>query len=150
MLIAASTRSRTIDSDVAADVADLGELGGLDLDERRAGQPGEPAGDLGLPDAGGADQDDVVRRDLVPDVVRRLGPAPAVPERDGDRLLGGLLADDVAVELGHDLARAAAPPARGAALGGVRRAVGGDGWSGGVGHVTSRLGSSRMVMCRLV
>ena len=57
-----------------------------------------------FPDAGGADHDDVVGGDLVPDVVRRLGPAPAVPHRDGDRLLGGLLAHDVAVELGHDLA----------------------------------------------
>jgi hypothetical protein len=31
---------------------------------------------------------------------------PAVAERDRDRALGGVLADDVAVELGDDLARA--------------------------------------------
>ena len=40
--------------DVAADVADLGELGRLDLDERRVGEPREPARDLGLADAGRA------------------------------------------------------------------------------------------------
>src|SRR5262249_62097280 len=38
--------------DVAADITDLGELGGLDLDERRAGELGKAAGDLGLADAG--------------------------------------------------------------------------------------------------
>ena len=94
-----------MDSTSRPDVADLGELGRLDLDERRAGEPRQPARDLGLPDAGGADQDDVVGRDLVPDVVGRLGAAPAVPQRDGDGLLGGVLPDDVAVELGDDLPR---------------------------------------------
>ena len=34
--------------DVAADIADLGELGRLDLDERRVGQLGQPPADLGL------------------------------------------------------------------------------------------------------
>ena len=51
--------------DVAADVADLGVLGGLDLEERRLGELGQPAGDLGLPHPGGPDHDDVLRRDLV-------------------------------------------------------------------------------------
>ena len=51
--------------DVAADVADLGELRRLDLDERRLRQLGQPARDLGLADAGRADHDDVLRRDLV-------------------------------------------------------------------------------------
>jgi hypothetical protein len=56
--------------DVAADVADLGELGRLDLDEGRVGQPRQAARDLGLADAGGADHQDVLRRDLV---AQRLG-----------------------------------------------------------------------------
>jgi hypothetical protein len=34
--------------DVAADIADLGEFGRLDLEERRAGELGQPARDLGL------------------------------------------------------------------------------------------------------
>ena len=46
--------------DVAAHVAHLGELRRLHLDERGAGQPRQAPGDLGLPDAGRTDQDDVV------------------------------------------------------------------------------------------
>src|SRR6516165_10633277 len=45
--------------DVAADVAHFGELGRLDLDERRGREPGETAGNLGLAYAGGADHEDV-------------------------------------------------------------------------------------------
>ena len=89
---------------VAADVADLGELRRLDLDERRTGEPGQPAGHLGFPDAGRADHDDVVGGDLVADVVGRLGAAPAVSHRDGHRLLGRILPHDVAVQLRDDLA----------------------------------------------
>jgi predicted Zn-dependent protease with MMP-like domain len=37
--------------DVAADITDLGEFRGFDLDERRAGEFGEPPRDLGLADA---------------------------------------------------------------------------------------------------
>jgi hypothetical protein len=51
--------------DVASDVADLGELAGLDLDERRSDELGQPPGDLGLADAGRADEDDVLGCDLV-------------------------------------------------------------------------------------
>ena len=40
---------------IAADVANLGELGGLNLGERRVGEVRKPAGDLGLADAGGTD-----------------------------------------------------------------------------------------------
>ena len=92
--------------DVAADIADLGELGRLDLDERRLGQAGQPARDLGLADAGRADHQDVLGQHLVAQLGRQLLAAPAVAQRDGDRALGVVLADDVAVELGDDLARA--------------------------------------------
>ena len=51
--------------DVAADVADLGELRRFDLDERRLRQPRQPPRDLGLADAGRADHQDVLRRDLL-------------------------------------------------------------------------------------
>ena len=57
--------------DVLADVADLGELGRLDLDEGRVGQPRQAARDLGLAHAGGPDHQDVLRRDLA---AQRLGP----------------------------------------------------------------------------
>ena len=46
--------------DVAADIADLGELGGFDFQERRTGQFGDTAGDFGLAAAGGADHQDVL------------------------------------------------------------------------------------------
>src|SRR5437762_2752923 len=89
--------------DVAPHVADLRVLGGLDLQEGRLGELREPARDLGLPDAGRPDHDDVLRRDLVAELRRQVLPAPAVPQRDGDGALGPLLADDVPVELGDDL-----------------------------------------------
>ena len=50
--------------DVAADIADLGELGGLDLDEGRAGELRQPPRDLGLADAGRPDHQDVFRQHL--------------------------------------------------------------------------------------
>ena len=90
--------------DVAADIADLGELGRLDLEERRLGELGEAARDLGLADAGRADHQDVLRVDLVADVVGQLLAPPAVAQRHGDGALGVGLADDEAVELGDDLA----------------------------------------------
>ena len=90
--------------DVAADVADLGELGRFHLDERRLCQFGQPTGDLGLADAGRADHQDVLRQHLVLDRALQLLAAPAVAQRNGDRALGVVLADDVAVQFGNDLA----------------------------------------------
>ena len=102
--IATSTRSRMMLLDVAADVADLGELRRLDLDERRARELGQAARDLRLADAGRADHQDVLRQHLFVEVALQLLAAPAVAQRDGDGALGVVLADDVAVELGDDLA----------------------------------------------
>src|SRR6056297_1601789 len=90
--------------DVAAHVADLGELGGLDLDEGGAGEFGEAAGDLGLADAGGADHQDVLGVNLVAQVVGQLLAAPAVAQGDGGGALGVLLADDETVKLADDFA----------------------------------------------
>src|SRR5690606_27017798 len=83
--------------DVAADVADFGELGRLDLDEWGLGELGQAAADLGLAAAGGPDHQDVLRRDLVAQLGREALAAPAVPERHGDCALGFGLADDVLV-----------------------------------------------------
>ncbi len=89
--------------DVAADIADFGELGRLDLHERRVGEPREAPRDLGLADAGRTDQQDVLRRDLLPQRLGDLLAAPAVAQRNRDRALGGVLPDDVLVELVDDL-----------------------------------------------
>ena len=91
--------------DVAADVADLGELRRLDLEERRLREPRQAPRDLGLADAGRPDHQDVLRRDLLGHLRRQLLPAHPVAQRDRDRALRLVLADDVLVELGDDLAR---------------------------------------------
>ena len=91
--------------DVAADVADLGELRRFDLQERRARQPRQAPRDLRLSDAGRPDHDDVLRRDLVAQLRRELLPPPAIAQRDGHGALGRVLPDDVRVELAHDLFR---------------------------------------------
>ena len=88
--------------DVAADIADLGEFGGLDLDERRAGELRQPPRDLGLADAGRPDHQDVFRQHFLAQQAGELQPPPAVAQRDGDRALGVGLADDEAVEFGND------------------------------------------------
>ncbi len=91
--------------DLASDVADLGELGRLDLDERRLGEPRQPARDLGLADAGRADHQDVLRRDLLSQRFLHLHATPAVAQRDRHGALGRALADDVLVQFRDDLLR---------------------------------------------
>jgi hypothetical protein len=89
--------------DIAAVVADLGEFGGFDFHEGSAGEGSEPAGDLGFTDAGGADHDDVFRRDILAKRIGKLLATPAVADGDGDGAFGVGLADDVFVEFGDDL-----------------------------------------------
>jgi len=88
--------------DVATDIADFGELGGLDLDEGRIGKLCQTARDLGLADSGGTDHQDVFRRDFLTQRIRHLRAPPAIAQRDGDRALGGGLTDDMFVQLGND------------------------------------------------
>ena len=90
--------------DIAADIADLGELGRLDLHEGRVGELGETARDFRLADAGRPDHQDILRQHLLAHGFGELLAAPAVAERDGDGALGVLLADDMTVEFGNDLA----------------------------------------------
>ena len=66
--------------DVAADVADLGELGRLHLEERRAGELGQAARDLGLAAAGRADHQDVLGQHLFLEVIGQLLAPPAVAQ----------------------------------------------------------------------
>ena len=64
----------------------------------------QPARNLGLADAGRADHQDVLGQHLLAQLVVELQPPPAVAQRDRDRALGVVLADDEAVELGDDFA----------------------------------------------
>ena len=91
--------------DVAADVADLGELRRFDLEERRACEFRKTARDLGFADAGRADHQNVLRQHFVAKLAGQLLAPPAIAQRDGDGALGVVLADDVAVEFGDDFAR---------------------------------------------
>ncbi|MNN30082.1 hypothetical protein D3C81_1437180 [compost metagenome] len=90
--------------DITAHVADFGELGRFDLDERRVGQLGQAAGDFGLADAGRADHQDVLRGHFGAQLGGELHAPPAVAQGDGHGALGVVLADDVAVEFVDDLA----------------------------------------------
>ena len=91
--------------DVAADVADFGELAGLHFQKRRIGELGQAPRELGFADAGGADHEDVLRHHLLGHFGLELLAADAVAQRDGDGALGVGLPDDVLVQLAHDLAR---------------------------------------------
>ena len=91
--------------DVAPDIADLGEFGRLHLQEGGAREAREAAGDFRFAAAGGADHEDVLGQDLVAHGALELQAPPAVAQGDGHRALGVLLPDNVAVELGNDLAR---------------------------------------------
>jgi len=90
---------------IPADVSDFGEFGGLHLDEGCPGEPGEPSRDLGFPDAGRADHDDVSGRNLGGDFGVEMKPPHPVAERHGHRSFGIALADNVAVQLFDYLAR---------------------------------------------
>jgi hypothetical protein len=89
--------------DVPADIAYFRELGRLHLDERRLGEAREPPSDFRFPHAGRADHDNIRRHDLVPDRRVDAPAAPAVPERDCDRALRGVLAYDILVQFFDDL-----------------------------------------------
>ncbi len=107
-LALAGLRDRDLDEiaddllDVTADIADLGEFGGLDLDEGRAGELCQPPRDLGLADTGRPDHQDVLRQHLFAQAAGELLPPPAVAQRDRYGALGVALADDEAVEFGYD------------------------------------------------
>ena len=66
--------------DLAADIADFGELGGFDFDERRTSEPREATGNLGLADAGRADHQNVFRRDFGAQRFGHLHAAPAIAQ----------------------------------------------------------------------
>ena len=102
--------------DVLADVAGLGQRGGVGDGERDVEAAGQGLREVGLAAAGGADQQDVGLGDLDVVVVAAVGEAAAlgrvagldplvvVVDGDGEGTLGGLLADDVFLQEVEDLA----------------------------------------------
>ena len=88
---------------VSADVADLGVLGRLYLDEGRLDQLCQAAGDLRFADARRALHDDVFGRDLLAVRLRKAAAAVAVAQRDRHRALGFVLPDDIFIQFVYDL-----------------------------------------------
>ena len=94
----ASTKSRMMALHIAPDIADLGEFRRLDLDERRVHQLCQPTRDFRLAYAGRADHQNVLGDDLIPNLFRELSAAVSVAQGDGDRALGVVLTDDIAIQ----------------------------------------------------
>ncbi len=88
---------------VASDIADLGILCRLHLDERRMHYLCEPARYLGLADARRSFHDDVLRRYLLAHRFRQHAPAVTVAESDRDCALRFVLSYNISVELRDDL-----------------------------------------------
>ena len=90
--------------DLVADILCLGQRGGIGGDEGQVEDAGQRFAEQGLAGAGRADEQDIALGQF--DAVRRAGrhaPEMAV-DGDGERLLGGFLADHVLVETGDDFA----------------------------------------------
>ena len=91
--------------DIAAHIADLGELRRFHLHEGGVRQLRQAARDLGFAHAGGTDHDDVLRDHFFGELGRELLAAHAIAQRDGHGALRLVLADNIFVELAHDFAR---------------------------------------------
>ncbi len=91
--------------DIAADIADFRELRSFHFEEWRIRELGQSAGDFSFANAGGSDHDDVLGNDFFGQFRRELLPAHAVAQSNGNGALGGLLPDNILVELSHDFAR---------------------------------------------
>ena len=105
--------------DVLADVAGLGQRGGVGDGEGNVDDLGQRLRQERLAAAGGADQQDVGLLQL--DVAGDLAVGDAlvvVVDRDREDLLGVVLADDVLVELGADGLRVGDQPGLAALVGG--------------------------------
>ena len=95
--------------DVLTDVTGLGQRGGVGDGERHVEHLGQRLGQVGLAAAGGAEHQDVGLGQLdrlgagVAALLAGLDPLVVVVDRDGQRALGGVLPDDVALEELPDL-----------------------------------------------
>ena len=90
--------------DVAADVADFGELAGFDFEERRTGQLRESACDFRFADAGRPNHEDVLGHHVFGHFGLELLAANAVAQGNCDGTFGVSLPDYVLVEFEYDFA----------------------------------------------
>ena len=84
--------------DVAANIAHFGELGCLNLDERRVSKLCQTAADFRLAATGGSDHQYILWCNFVAKIGSEPLTSPAVTKGDRDRALGVGLADDMLVE----------------------------------------------------
>ncbi len=90
---------------VAPHISHLGKLRRLHLQERRAGQLGQPPRNLRLAHARRPNHDDVLGHDVFGQLRRQLLPSHPVPQRNRHRALGRALPHHIFVQLRHNLAR---------------------------------------------
>ena len=90
---------------VAAHIADFRVFRSFHLYEGAARQPRQPARNFRLPHAGGPDHQNIFRQNFFRHFGSKLLPAHAIAQRDGYSALGGILPDDVLIELDDDFAR---------------------------------------------
>ena len=89
--------------DITADIADFGEFGRFDFDERRAREFCQAAGNFGFTNASGSDHQDVLWVYFVTQIIAKLLAPPTIAERYSNSAFGVVLANDKTVELGYDL-----------------------------------------------
>src|SRR6266850_4138528 len=90
---------------IAADVTDFGIFGSLHLNKGTAGETCQAPRNFRFADAGRSDHQNIFRQDILCDFRRKLLAAHAVAERYRNGALGGVLADDILVQLRDNLPR---------------------------------------------
>ena len=91
--------------DIASHIAHFGKLGGFHFIKRRIRQQGDAARNFCFPDTGGADQDDILRGDFIPQVFPDVLAPPSVAQCNGNGAFSRVLADDVFIELPDHIGR---------------------------------------------
>ncbi len=130
--------------DISADVSGFGEFGGVGFDKGNADEFGDVFDEVGFPNAGGTDDDDVLFLQLEAFAVfvmrfERFHVVVVVTDGDGEGFLGFILANDVAVEVRFDITREVVEFENFFFDGGGFRSGGsfrfaGEGGGGGTGH----------------
>ena len=91
--------------DIATDVADFGEFGRFNLQERGLGELCETPRDFRFANAGRSNHQDVLWQDFFPQGRGKLLASPAIAQRDGYGALGCGLSDNVTIQFRDDFPR---------------------------------------------